>query len=396
MRSPIVCVLGHVDAGKTHLLDKIRSSSIHAGEAGNITQQIGASYVPIDTIIKHTKHMDEQFINKLEYKVNGLIFIDTPGHEPFTNMRTRGSNLCDIAVLVVDILVGIQKQTLECIKMLIKTKKLFVIALNKVDLLYGWKSTKDESIRNGLKIQNKDILLKYESRVRHIWTQFQELGYNTALYYKNKNFEHISMVPISAITGEGLPDLLMLLAQLSQKYIGENLIKNDIVHCTVLEVKPVQGRGMTIDVILTNGVLHQGDKFIVCGIKGEPIITYIKTLLIHTGKNQYKNVNTVTASMTCKIDAPNLDDAVAGSPLYVIKDDIEKYKLKVMKSLDSLKSKVNGEGVYVNASTLGGMEALFEYLSDVPISGFRIGSVQKKDVTKAAAVRQKLFMSISI
>jgi translation initiation factor 5B len=409
LRAPIVCVLGHVDAGKTHLLDKIRSSVVHMGEAGNITQQIGASYVPITTIIKHTKHMDNQFKKKLEYKVNGLIFIDTPGHEPFMNMRSRGSSLCDIAILVVDILVGIQKQTLECIKLLIESKKLFVIALNKVDLLYGWKVTKDGSIKNGLNIQDKNVIMEYEDRVRHIWTQFQELGHNTELYYKNKDFVNtISMVPISAITGEGLPDLLMLLAQLSQKYIGDNLIKNDTIDCTVLEVKNVQGRGMTIDVILTNGSLTKGDTIMVCGIKGEPIITYIKALLTHTYSNrkgEYINTNKVHASMTCKIDAPNLDDAVAGSQLFVIKntdteDTIENYRINVMKSLNSLKSKINNmeQGVYVNASTLGGMEALFEYLcSDsckVSIGGFRIGSVHKKDITKAAAVSEKNYSCI--
>ena len=409
LRAPIVCVLGHVDAGKTHLLDKIRSSLVNQTEAGQITQQIGASYVPIDIIVKHTQHVDSQFKNKLNYEVPGLIFIDTPGHEPFLNLRSRASSLCDMAILVVDILVGIQKQTLECIKLLISSKKLFVIALNKVDLLYGWKSAKNISIRSSLKNQEKHVLAEFDSRVRHIWTQFQELGHNTELYYKNKNFvDIISMVPISAITGEGISDLLMLLAQLSQKYMHSNLIKNNIVDCTVLEVKNVQGRGMTIDIILTNGELCRGDKIILCGIKGEPIITYIKTILTHsysTRKGEYIQTNKVRASMTCKIDAPNLDGAISGSPVYVIKPNdsdecIEIYKKNVMHSLNLLKSKINnsGEGVYVNASSLGSMEALFEYLNsddcNVSIGGFRIGAVHKKDVTKAAAVGEKTYACI--
>lgn len=411
LRSPIVCVLGHVDAGKTHLLDKIRSSAIHMGEAGKITQQIGASYVPIDTIIKYTKHMDDQFKNKLNYKVNGLIFIDTPGHEPFMNMRNRGSSLCDIAILVVDILVGLQKQTLECIKLLANSKKLFVIALNKVDLLYGWKSLKGMSIKNSLKIQNKNVIMEFENRVKYIWTQLQELGHNAELYYKNKDMDNTTcMVPLSAITGEGLPDLLMLLAQLSQKYMGDKLVKSDVVDCSVLEVKNVVGRGMTIDVILTNGSLSKGDKIMICGIKGEPIITNIRALLVHTFNNrkgEYGMVAKVNASMTCKIDAPGLDDAVAGSPLYVLKDDDDSddnkiYKMNVMRSLDMLKSKIciEGDGVYVNSSSLGALEALFEYLGsdecNVDIGGFRIGPVHKKDVTKASGKKYPCILAFDV
>jgi translation initiation factor 5B len=407
LRAPIICVLGHVDAGKTHLLDKIRSSVVNQSEAGQITQQIGASYVPIEVIIKQTKYMDSQFKNKLNYDIPGLIFIDTPGHEPFLNLRSRASSLCDMAILVVDIMVGLQKQTLECIKLLISSKKLFVIALNKMDLLYGWKSTKDNPIRISLKNQDKHVLSEFDTKVRHIWTQFQELGHNTELYYKNKNFEEVfSMVPISAITGEGIPDLLMLLAQLSQKYMHSTLTKNNIVDCTILEVKNVLGRGMTIDVILTNGEICKGDKIIMCGIKGEPIITQIKTILTHsyiTRKGEYIQTNKVKASMTCKIDAPNLDDAVSGSALYVIKPKdsdelIETYKKNVMQSLNSLKKRINklGEGIYVSTSSLGSMEALFEYLhsNDVSIGGFRIGAVHKKDITKAAAVSEKNYACV--
>jgi len=123
-----VAVLGHVDSGKTSLLDKIRGTGVQGREAGGITQHIGASFLPSETI----QQMCGQLATKLknpEQDVPGLLVIDTPGHEVFTNLRTRGGSAADIAILVVDTNRGFQPQTNESLKILQARKVPFVVAL---------------------------------------------------------------------------------------------------------------------------------------------------------------------------------------------------------------------------------------------------------------------------
>jgi len=267
-----------------------------------------------------------------------------------------------------------------------------------------WKDTPGGCIKECLKKQEKTTLMEFDDRVKHVITEFAELGLNAQLYYKNQDFKKtVSLVPTSAVTGEGLPDLLLLLIQLAQKLMTDKLLKMSKLECTVLEVKKLHGRGTTLDVILANGELNKGDQIIICGLNGEPIITNIRAILTPPPmselriKSEYISHDKVRASIGCKIDAPNLDEAVAGSPLFVIKagdseDLIQSYKAAVCKSLNYLRGKVDksGNGVYVQTSTLGSMEALLEFLStdavNIPVSGIRIGPVHKKDVIKASVM----------
>ncbi|KAJ4791391.1 Eukaryotic translation initiation factor 5B [Rhynchospora pubera] len=397
--SPICCILGHVDAGKTKLLDCIRCSNIQEGEAGGITQQIGATYFPIENIKARTIVLKAD----ATIKVPGLLVIDTPGHEAFANLRSRGSSLCDVAVLVVDIMHGLEPQTLESLNLLRSRNVDFIVALNKVDRLYGWKKCPNAPIFNALRQQPDFVKTEFNTRVSQIITQFMEQGVNTALYYKNKSLsDTFSIVPTSAISGEGIPDLLLLLVQRAHKTMQERLTYTDQVQCTVLEVKVIEGLGTTIDVVLVNGILHEGDQIVVCGLQG-PIVTNIRALLTPHPmkelrvKGSYQHHKEIKAAQGVKISAQGLEHTIAGTALCVVRnsDDIEALKEAIMHDMNDIKDRINktGVGVFVQASTLGSLEALTEFLKSpevyIPVCDFSIGPVHKKDVMKASIMLDK-------
>ncbi|KAG1787654.1 uncharacterized protein HD556DRAFT_1246519, partial [Suillus plorans] len=404
LRSPICCILGHVDTGKTKLLDKIRQTNVQEGEAGGITQQIGATYFPLDAIKTKTAVMNKAGHlndNSQEYKIPGLLVIDTPGHESFTNLRSRGSSLCNIAILVVDIMHGLEPQTLESLRLLKDKKTPFIVALNKIDRLYGWKETPDGAFQESLAKQKRSVQREFEDRVQKTILAFAEQGLNAVLYYENKSFaRNVSLVPTSAITGEGVPDMIMLLVNLTQQRMSDRLMYLSELECTVLEVKVVEGLGTTIDVVLSNGILREGDKIIVCGLNG-PIVTQVRALLTPQPlrelriKATYVHHKEVKAALGVKLVAPDLDKAVAGSRLLVVgpDDDEEDLVDEVMTDLTTLLNSVDksGRGVCVQASTLGSLEALLDFLkvSKIPVSGINIGPVHKKDVMRAATMLEK-------
>ncbi|KAF2279341.1 uncharacterized protein EI97DRAFT_430425 [Westerdykella ornata] len=399
LRSPICCILGHVDTGKTKLLDKIRSTNVQEGEAGGITQQIGATYFPVEALQKKTAVVNKD--GSFKFNVPGLLVIDTPGHESFTNLRSRGSSLCNIAILVVDIVHGLEPQTLESMRLLRERKTPFIVALNKIDRLYGWSRIDNNGFEDSLAFQKKSTQAEFEERWKFVHTQLMEQGFNSELFYKNKNMaRYVSVVPTSAHTGEGIPDMLKLIVKLTQERMTSNLMYLSEVECTVLEVKVVEGLGTTIDVILSNGVLHEGDRIVLCG-NPEPIATNIRALLTPAEmkelrvKSQYVHNKEVKAAMGIKIAADGLDTAIAGSRLLVVgKDDDEEDLMdEVMGDLAHLLSKVSktGRGVSVQASTLGSLEALLEFLrvSKIPVATISIGPVFKKDVLRCGVMLEK-------
>ncbi|KAI0070310.1 hypothetical protein K474DRAFT_1713450 [Panus rudis PR-1116 ss-1] len=399
LRSPICCILGHVDTGKTKLLDKIRQTNVQEGEAGGITQQIGATYFPVDAIKQKTAVLNKD--NKQEYKIPGLLIIDTPGHESFTNLRSRGSSLCNIAILVVDIMHGLEPQTLESLRLLRDRKTPFIVALNKIDRMYGWEATPDNDFRSSLAKQKRSVQREFEDRVQKTILAFAEQGLNAVLYYDNKNFaRNVSLVPTSAITGEGVPDMIMLLVNLTQQRMSDRLMYLSELECTVLEVKVIEGLGTTIDVVLSNGILREGDRIVVCGLNG-PIVTQIRALLTPQPlrelriKSAYVHHKEIKAAMGVKIVAPDLEKAIAGSRLLVVgpDDDEEELMDEVMSDLTTLLNSIDksGRGVCVQASTLGSLEALLDFLktSKIPVSGINIGPVHKKDVMRAATMLEK-------
>ena len=399
LRSPICCILGHVDTGKTKLLDKIRQTNVQEGEAGGITQQIGATYFPVEALQTKT-----QVVNKdgaFEFKVPGLLVIDTPGHESFTNLRSRGSSLCNIAILVVDIMHGLEPQTLESMKLLRDRKTPFIVALNKIDRLYGWKKIDNNGFQDSFAAQNKAVHNEFRDRLEKTKVAFAEQGFNSELFYENKSMaKNVSLVPTSAHTGEGIPDMLKLLVTLTQERMTNKLMYLSEVECTVLEVKVIEGLGTTIDVVLSNGVLREGDTIVLCGLNGA-ITTKIRALLTPAPlkelrlKSQYVHNQECKASLGVKIAAEGLEHAIAGSRLLVAgpEDDEEDLEEEVMSDIENLLGKVTktGRGVSVQASTLGSLEALLEFLkvSKIPVANISIGPVYKRDVMQAGIMLEK-------
>ena len=406
LRCPVVVIMGHVDTGKTTLLDKIRKTNVQEGEAGGITQQIGATFFEKTTLETQTQKLN--VTEKFEITVPGMLIIDTPGHESFSNLRSRGSSLCDVAILVIDLMHGLEQQTIESLNMLVARQVPFVVALNKVDRCYDWKTCKDTPIRDALKKQPEGTIQEFRSRTQDAKVQLMEQGVNSNLYWEMgeddwESTDFIPLVPTSGVTGEGVQDVLLLLCQMAQKKVWKELMWHANLQCTVLEVKAIDGLGMTVDVLVVNGYLKEGDKAVFCTLDG-PIVTEIRGLLTPPPsremriKSEYIHHKQVKGALGVKVIGNNLDKVMAGTPVMVVgpDDEEEDIKAEVMSDLTDLKAKLSTDkkGVRVQASTLGALEALLQFLREetkppIPVSAIGIGTVHKRDVTKISIMNEK-------
>jgi translation initiation factor 5B len=406
LRCPVVVIMGHVDTGKTKLLDKIRKTNVQEGEAGGITQQIGATYFEKKTLEAQTARLNAT--EKFDLKVPGMLIIDTPGHESFSNLRSRGSSLCDVAILVVDLMHGLEQQTRESLTMLRKRGVPFVIALNKVDRCYGWKTMKDAPIREALKAQDDGTLSEFRDKAMAAKVQLQEEGVNSNIYWEMgeddwSSSDFIPIVPTSAITGEGVQDVLLLLCQMGQRKLADQLMWHANLQATVLEVKAIDGLGMTVDVLIVNGHLQEGDRAVFCTLDG-PIVTEIRGLLTPPPsremrvKSEYIHHKKIKGAIGVKVIGNNLEKVMAGTPVMIVgpEDEEEDIKAEVMSDLTDLENKLSTDktGVLVQASTLGALEALLQFLREdtkppIPVSAIGIGKIHKKDVTKISIMNEK-------
>ncbi len=399
LRQPIVVVLGHVDHGKTTLLDKIRGTAVAKKEPGEMTQHVGASLVPASVIEKIAEPLKKMIPFKLE--IPGLLFIDTPGHELFANLRRRGGSVADIAILVIDINEGVMPQTVESIEILRERKVPFVVAANKIDKIPGWKPLPDAPFIESLRQQSPAVVKRLEDSIYMLIGQLASHGVIAERFDRVRDFlKTVPIVPVSAKTGEGIPELLAVLAGITQKYMSQRLqYAEGPAKGVVLEVKEQPGYGTTIDVIIYDGVIRRGDIIVLEGFNG-PIVTRVRALLmprpltdIRMVKSGLAPVEEVSAAAGVRIAAPNLDDAIAGSPLYVVpsEDVIEEYKKRVAEEVQSIRFRSEVKGVVVKADTLGTLEALVSALQrkGIPIRLADVGPLTKREAIEAAIVARE-------
>ena len=398
IRQPIVCVLGHVDTGKTLLLDKIRKSSVQAREAGGITQHIGASFFPVETL----KEISGPLLRKIggEIKIPGLLVIDTPGHEAFANLRRRGGSVADIAILVIDILKGFEAQTYESLEILKSRRTPFLVAANKIDRIPGWKPQPTFSFLESYKQQDPYVKQALDDYLYRIIGRFSELSFRADRFDRVRDFTRtVAIVPTSAKTGEGITELVAVLTGLTQQFLRRRLqVTSGPAKGTILEVKEEVGLGTTINAIIYDGILRRDD-IIVLGGRNGPIVTTVRALLlpkpldeIRDPRDKFSSINEVSAAVGVKIAAPNLEDALAGAPLYVAesKEKIDDLLREVSEEVERLRILTDVDGVILKTDALGSLEAIAENLkrNDIPIRFADVGDVSKRDVMEASVVKE--------
>ena len=399
IRTPILSVLGHIDHGKTSLLDSIRGTAITAKEAGRVTQHIGATEIPIDTIKKICKPLKRDWTG---IEIPGLLFIDTPGHHAFASLRKRGSALADVAVLVVDVMEGFQPQTNESLNILRLLKTPFVVALNKIDRVSGWNSTNKPFIIN-YKDQPDYARNELDARIYDMVGDLYDKGFSADKYEQIRDFaKTVGIVPLSAQTGEGIADLLLVLIGLSQKFF-EMTLRLHLEKAgvgTILEKKEERGLGTTIDVILYDGKISVGDTIVGGGMEEEPIVTKVKALLKPRALQEirveqlFERVKTVNAASGVKIVAPNIENALPGAQVRVVGEgEVLENVVKLVKSeIEEMRMETSPEGLIIKADTMGSLEALASELRDEEIEEIKkaeVGNISKRDVIDAGTVKNR-------
>jgi translation initiation factor 5B len=402
-RQPIVSVLGHVDHGKTSLLDHIRSlgsgrqASVMDREAGGITQHIGATEVPADLL----NELCSPLMGGKSFDSPGLLFIDTPGHHSFSTLRTRGGSLADVAILMVDIHDGCMPQTIESIRILKSSKTPFVIAANKVDRIHGWQSVRDRPMALAIRNQTKDTIGYFDQKYWDLVGSFAEHGFNIERYDRIKDFtKEIALVPISAREGEGIQDLLAVVIGMAERYLSDKLKDVDGAgEGTVLEMKEERGLGKTLDVILYRGSIRKGDEIVLVTQEGG-ISTRVRGMFSPRGMSEMRDAgdrwddsDVAHAASGLKVSAPDIDGVLAGTTLRVVNTDEERLKaLNAANTEANLSIELDEEGVTIKADTVGGLEALAKELKelDLPIRHATIGKVNRRDVRSAENAKDPL------
>jgi len=398
LRQPVVVVLGHVDSGKTSLLDALRGTAVQAREVGGITQEIGASFFPLETL--------EQICGPLldraggELRIPGLLMIDTPGHAVFSNLRLRGGSAADIAIVVVDVLKGLENQTLESIDILKQRKVPFLVALNKIDMIRGWRKGSKGPLQSVLKEQPPEWNDELEERLYNVVGGLARLGFQSDAYYRVKEFrQQVTIVPVSARAKAGIPELLAVLIGLSQHFLKGKLSMLGAGRGgkgIILEMQEETGIGETANIILTEGTLHVGDSIGLVRRDGA-FKSKVKALFMpkpldemRDPRDKFTPVASVYAAAGVKLVSPDLAGVVAGTTVASFDTEAQFLALKAEmdQELTNILVKTENMGVIVKAASVGGLEALLRMLEErgIPVRRADIGDITKNDIIEAEVV----------
>jgi len=385
LRSPTCVFVGHVDHGKSSILDRIRGTSIVKGEAGGITQKISSSKISLDKI----KQIAGNLLQKINLTLPGILFIDTPGHASFTSLRKRGGNIADIAVLVVDIREGFKPQTIEAIEILKHYKTPFIVALNKVDLLSGWRGSINKGLLYSINSQGEFVRNVLDQKLYEVVGKLHEHGFNSERFDRIQDYtKQVGIVPVSALTQEGVPELLMIISGLAQKFLEDKLkVKTEEQgKGVVLEVNEQKGVGCVVNVILYDGSLKVNDTILVGG-KDKVITSKVRGIF-----EKDKNLKKVDAAASIVVCGPNLKDVVSGMPLRVANKNLIEIKQEIQSEIKEVLIETENDGVVVKADSIGSLEAIIYMLKEkrIPISKASIGEMGKKDIVDAESQKEEL------
>lgn len=393
VRSPFVVVMGHVDVGKTLLLDKIRGTSVAYREPGMITQHIGMSFVPWSAVEKFAGPLVDRLRLRGRIWIPGFLFIDTPGHAAFSNLRKRGGSVADLAILVVDITSGLEEQGVESLKLIQSRGVPFVIAANKLDRIYGWKSVENRPFLFAVEDQEWHAVATLEERIGKLIEELSRHGIDADRYDRVRDFsKQVPIVPTSAVTGEGIADLLLVLAGVSQRFIPrERLqVREGPAKGVVMEVKEERGLGVVADVILYDGTLRKGDVLVTASLEG-PKEARVRMLIMpkpleemRDPEDKFMAVEEVKAAAGVRVVADGLEGVVAGSPLIAVWDprEIPNARNLVKEEISEIRIESDKEGVIVRADTFGTLESIVLFLRQqgVPVRKADVGPPTHKDV----------------
>jgi translation initiation factor 5B len=393
-------ILGHVDSGKTSLADSLRGTGVQAREVGGITQEIGASFFPMETLVQICGPLLKGAGGELQ--IPGLLMIDTPGHAVFSNLRLRGGSAADIAILVVDVLKGIENQTLESIDILKQRKVPFLIALNKIDMINGWRKGSTDPLLQLMKEQPNEWNDELEERLYNVVGGLSRLGFQSDAYYRVKDFrQQVSVVPVSARTHAGIPEMLAMLIGLAQQFLKGKLETADVgtapARGIILEMQEEVGIGETANVILTEGTLRVGDSIALVRRDGA-FKSKVKALFMpkpldemRDPRDKFTPVESVFSAAGVKLVSPDLAGVVPGTTVATFKNEqqFQGLKAEMEKELSNVVVRTDNMGVIVKAESIGGLEALLRMLEErgIPVRQADIGDISKNDIVDAQVVR---------
>jgi translation initiation factor 5B len=404
IRSPILVALGHVDSGKTSLLDKVRGTAVAKTEPGLITQYISASYIPSQIIKDTCGHLMDKLKTKLD--IPGLLWIDSPGHEAFTTLRKRGGAIADISVLVIDINEGFMPQTEESLNYLKQFKTPFVVAATKIDRILGWSLSPNLCFSDAYENQPDRTREELENKLYHIIGQLVERGFPAERFDRVQDFtKQVAVVPVSNISGEGIPDLLLMLGGIAQRYLKDRLeVTPGEGKGTVLEVKEYRGLGPTVDVILYDGEIKKGDSLVIGG--DDIHVSKVRALLTPKPlqelriEKDFKSIESVQAAAGIKISAPGLEKVIAGSPLRAVSNDrdVERAKQEVRIEMAEVEIETEQEGVVLKSDTLGSLEALIKTLKEtgLRIRKAQVGAITKSDIAEIKTLEEPIIFAFGV